>query len=181
MRFRVVVHLVRHPLKAINSNRHFSDHLKRCTKFEKIEPSSVGGDVLSDAFAEFCEWNWWRLQQWEYARIFTPMPSYLNSSSAWPRKHHEAERDVTRKPSTSKFASEELDSSFPWPKRKREANDELVLPPPGQPGGFLLWEQTVSPPAPPLEMGVSKESESQQHYYRHWRCHRCGVCAVPSP
>ena len=146
MRFRVVVHLVRHPLKAINSNRHFSDHLKQCANVATNGFFTAVDGNDSNALAEYCEWNWWRLQQWEYARIFTPIPSYINDSSAWTRKHHKVKHGVSKEGTNLESDS---GSSFQRP-RKGKAN-EFVLPPPGQPGGFLLWEQSVSPPALTLE------------------------------
>jgi hypothetical protein len=115
VRFRAVVHLVRHPLSAVNSNRHFSDHLKRCAKLIAVEFGAAdvgGGGGAGGDGGEYCEWNWWRLQQWEYARIFTPAPP--NATAACSREN------------------------------------EHVLPPPGRPGGFLLWSR-VAPPRPPHE------------------------------
>jgi hypothetical protein len=149
VRFRVVVHLIRHPLKSINSNRHFSDHLKQCKQFNDMDKSSSGGAGKSDGFAEYCEWNWWRLQQWEYARIFTPIPSHHNDTSAWPYVYSTTEQSVTTDSSMLELEALDAYSSLNWP--GRGGDNEVVLPPPGQPGGFLLWERNGALLPPPLD------------------------------
>jgi hypothetical protein len=90
VRFRLVVHLVRHPLKAIRSNLFFSQSLRRC---HPLRANSGDGSARSgggcgggsgsggngwpgsgdenDDDKEYCEVDWWRLSIWEYVSSFT--------------------------------------------------------------------------------------------------------------
>jgi len=92
VRFRAVLHVVRHPLRQIRSNAFFSDNLQQCWPLSKQSTHLDGGGGGGGGggrghrspgnATEYCEWNWWRLQIWEYAAVFAPPPPRLLSTSA---------------------------------------------------------------------------------------------------
>jgi hypothetical protein len=71
-RFRYVIHLVRHPLKAINSDLFFSSHIRNCSQ-RMSEPSNDMA-VAPAANITVCHWDWWRVQIWGFISIFTLNP-----------------------------------------------------------------------------------------------------------
>lgn len=66
-RFRFVIHLVRHPLKAINSDLFFSSNIRQCnTPIQKEMMANTDKNTNP-----VCQWDWWRLQIWSFVSIFT--------------------------------------------------------------------------------------------------------------
>jgi hypothetical protein len=73
MRFTLIVHLVRHPLRTIRSLLYFSDNLRHCVRLHGSEGT-------------YCEVDWWRQQIWDYVGVMTPtQPSNSTalSPSSW--------------------------------------------------------------------------------------------------
>lgn len=86
-RFATVVHLVRHPLRAIASNLFFAENIRTCCPLN----SSNSGEAFFPAAAQgpertYCEWNWWRRQIWEYVHVFNTELYPRHPAMPWPEE-----------------------------------------------------------------------------------------------